>query len=437
MMKRSVLIGILAAGFSYSADARPLTAEQRLGRALYKDEDLSFNRNQSCASCHALNRVRVAGQRLPSAGFVDPHNVKRGSPVSDGSFTNRFGGLNAPTAGYAAFSPHFFWNAEEGLFMGGQFWNGRAATLAEQAKGPFLNPVEMAMPSKWSVVTRLRADPAYRQQFRDVYGINLWMIPPFPNAPAHVSPPPGVLAAYDAMADAIAAFEKSKVFNRFDSKFDFVLAGRTTFTPQEARGEALFNGKAQCNLCHPSDAQIAPDGSMLPPLFTDFSYDNLGAGRNVNIPGNPAPDLGLGGNPVVQAYGPAVVAGELGKHKVSSLRNLALTAPYAHNGIFPTIESIVRFYNRRDLAFAGTHGMYTCADNNDPNFGSTCFPAPEIADNVNTDELGDLGLTDAEEADLVAFLLTLTDGYDQWGMDPNVPPGTASPFANMPLPPSP
>lgn len=438
MNKVGFIAGALTLMVASAASAVPLTAEQRLGKQLYRDQDLSLNRNQACETCHDLNRVRLGpGDRLPSPGFVDPDNVQNGTPVSDGSVAGRFGGLNAPSAGYAAFSPHFFWNSAEGLFMGGQFWNGRAASLADQAKGPFLNPVEMAMPSKWSVVTRIKEKAAYVQAFRRIYDLDLDAIPAHPNAPASATPPPGVLAAYDAMAKAIGEFEKSSVFNRFDSKFDFVLAGRTTFTPQEQRGLALFNGAAQCNLCHPADSGIAPDGSVLPPLFTDFSYDNLGVGRNVNIPGNPAPDPGLAGNPIVAAFGPGTVAAELGKHKVMSLRNLALTAPYGHNGIFKTLEQIVRFYNRRDLAFEGRRGMYICADNNDPHFGSRCFPAPEIADNVNGEELGDLGLTNAEEQDLIAFLLTLTDGYPEYGMDPAVPPGTESPFANTPLPPAP
>jgi len=147
-MKRSiVLLYIVVASFSLlalgSAQAQP-TAEQQLGEALYFDTNLSLNRNQSCASCHD-----------PASGFVDPVNVDTLSPVSAGSVDGEFGGLNAPSAAYAAFSPFFHWNGVDGLFVGGQFWNGRANTLAEQAAGPFLNPKEMAMPDEWSVVDRL------------------------------------------------------------------------------------------------------------------------------------------------------------------------------------------------------------------------------------------------------------------------------------------
>ena len=132
---------------------KKLTPEQRLGSALYQDTNLSLNGNQACASCHSLETIELfGGAETPAPGFVDPENVATGTPVSKGSIEGRTGGLNSPSAGYAAFSPTFFFDEGEGLWIGGQFWNGRAPTLEEQAKGPFLNPVEMAMPSKWAVV---------------------------------------------------------------------------------------------------------------------------------------------------------------------------------------------------------------------------------------------------------------------------------------------
>lgn len=404
------------AATAVSAGSSP---EQRLGRLLYRDQDLSLQRNQSCRSCHSLK---------PKFAFADPENVTTLSPVSSGSSPGAFGSLNAPSAGYAAFSPAFHWNAEEGLYIGGQFWNGRAATLAEQAAGPFLNPVEMAMPSKWAVVTRLKHKRRYVRRFKKVYGLDLDQIPGLELADAELLPPPGVLAAYDRLTRAIAAFEKSRRFNQFTSKFDFMLAGVTGFTEQEARGLALFDGKAQCNACHLSNPGIASDGSLLPPLFTDFSYDNLGLPRNVDIPGNPAPDPGLGGRADIAAGDPE--GAELGKHKVMSLRNIARTAPYGHNGVFTELQQMVHFYNTRDT-------LGWVADSSSQGFGVSGWPDPEVSENVNGDELGDLGLTEQEEQDLVAFLLTLTDGYPQFGGDPLVPPQTPSPFAETPMPPSP
>ncbi|MCB2113580.1 MAG: hypothetical protein KDD85_08530 [Parvularculaceae bacterium] len=402
--------------------------EGNLGRQLFRDPNLSLNRNQSCASCHSLAPARdpETGERLQARGFVDNQNVRTGDPVSDGSVKSRFGALNAPSVGYAAFSPAFHWDAVEGLYVGGQFWNGRANDLAEQARQPFLNPAEMAMPSKWAVVSRVREKPVYVRAFRKFYDFDLMQIPPNDSAPASAQAPLGVNEAFQLISEAIAKFEQRRAFNQFTSKFDFVLAGRTSFTRREAFGQELFNGKAQCSACHVTDAGIAPDGSVSPPLFTDFTYDNIGAPRNLKIPNNPAPDPGLGGRPDVAERDPS--GGDIGKHKVMSLRNIAITPPYGHNGVFESLLQITHFYNTRDT-------LGRVSDNLSPGFGVTGWPAPEIAQNVNVDELGDLGLTENEERALVEFMKTLTDGYPEWGNDPKVPPGTPSPFAHTPLPP--
>jgi cytochrome c peroxidase len=410
---------------------RPQSPEELLGALLYNDKNLSVLRNQACESCHRLAPAvdPRTGKPLPALGFVDNDNIEKGTAVSDGSVARRFGSLNAPSVGYAAFSPSFHWDAVEGLYVGGQFWNGRAANLQEQAAQPFLNPVEMAMPSRWAVVTRLKENHRYRELMREVYDIDLDRIPGRELAPARLTPPPGVFAAYDALTKAIAAFEKTRFFNRFTSKFDYFLAGMTELTDKERRGLDLFNGdKAKCSACHISEPGIAPDGSVQPPLFTDFTYDNLGLPRNVNIPGNPEPDLGLGGREDIAARNPS--GSEVGKHKVMSLRNIAITPPYGHNGVFKTLEQITHFYNTRDT-------LGWVVDNNDPGFGVKGWPAPEVPQNVNTDELGDLKLTPEEESDLVAFMRTLTDNYPAWGRDPKVPPGTPSPFAATPFPPFP
>jgi cytochrome c peroxidase len=413
--------------------ATTLSAEQMLGQSLYMDVNLSLQRNQSCNSCHAIQAVApdgLAAALPPVPGFVDPDNVRDGSAVSDGSLAGAEGALNAPSAAYARFSPHFHWDGDEGLFIGGQFWDGRAATLAEQAMGPPLNPVEMAMPSRWAVVTRLKENPSYVALFRELYDIDLDAIPANEAAAADLPPPPGVHETFERMARAIGEFEKSRLFNRFTSKYDFVMAGVTAFTEQERQGLELFNNeKSQCSACHPTDPIAAPDGAHLPPLFTDFSYDNLGLPRNVNIPGNPEPSPGLGGRADIVAIDPA--GEQLGKHKVMGLRNIAVTAPYMHNGVLASLKDVVHFYNTRDAK------SRVCRDNSDPGFGRDCWPVPEIARNVNDEELGDLGLSEEQELALVAFMQTLTDGYPEWGEDPRVPPGTASPFENVALPPSP
>lgn len=423
---RLILALLLTMPHSASA-ADSLTPEQRLGKRLFEDTNLSLHRNQACITCHSLAAVPGTA---PTPGFVDPVNVATGSAVSTGSVAGRFGRLNAPSAGYAAFSPPFYWDEAEKHYVGGQFWNGRAATLAEQAREPILDPAEMAMPSAWAVVTRLQENPDYVKQFAAVYGLDLKSIAGRDGVPASATPPAGVPVAYDRLAQAIAAFEKSRIFNRFTSKYDFVLAGKTRLSKLEQWGLELFESdKSKCADCHPSQPGKAANGAQQPPLFTDFTYDNLGVPRNVNIPGNPAPDPGLAGHP--QIAGGQQAGNELGKHKVMGLRNIAVTAPYGHNGVFRTLEEIVHFYNTRDTKPA------VCRDNNDPGFGNSCWPAPEIRANLNTEELGNLKLGADEEAALVAFMKTLTDGYPDWGKDPKVPPGTPSPFSRIVMPSTP
>ncbi len=419
-------IQTLAAARSATTSS-PLSAEESLGALLFADQDLSLKRNQACASCHSLQPAidGQTGKPLPVAAFVDPRNVRNGSAVSKGSVSTRTGTLNAPSIAYASFSPFFFWNAVDGLYMGGQFWNGRASTLRDQAAEPFLARHEMVMPSRAAVIARLQEKVSYLALFARVYGINLSKIP---SANSSAVESGAIDAVYTAMTRAIAAFEKSRTFNRFTSKFDYFLSGATALSAAELRGLDVFNGQGNCAACHPSTATFAPDGSVMPPLFTDFSYDNIGLPRNVDIPGNPTPNRGLGGRVDIAARDPS--GADLGKHKVMGLRNIALTAPYGHNGVFRTLETIVHFYNTRDV-------LGRVADIHTAGFGTTGWPAPEISRTVNHEELGALGLNDAQEADLVSFLGALSDGYPDWGRDPRVPTGTPSPYADMPFPPLP
>ncbi len=350
-MKKILFFALsLAFVFGVGSYANAGALEQVLGGFLYFDENLSNPPGQSCASCH-----------LPKAGFADPD---KSLPVSEGVIPGRFGTRNAPSAAYASHSPSFFFDGE--LWIGGQFWDGRAATLEEQAKGPFLNPVEMNN-TKEGVIQAVRKS-VYASLFRQVYGRKSL---------------DNVETAYDLVSNAIAAFERTKPFNSFTSKYDYYLKGKVKLTAKEDRGLRLFNDplKGNCFACHPSEVV---NGEL--PLFTDFSYDNLGIPKNPEIEelkGEPVPvDLGLGG-----ALGDP---NENGKFKVMTLRDLSRTAPYGHNGYFNTLKEIVHFYNTRDV------------EN---------WPAAEVSETVNHDELGNLGLTSTEEDDIVAFLLTLTDGY--------------------------
>ena len=274
-------IGLLGGSlFAVNVQASDLSREQHLGRLLYTDTTLSLEGNQSCASCHSLDRVRLAdGTRFPAPGFVDPVNVTTRAVTSAGSVAGNFGGLNAPSAGYAAFSPTFYFDDAQGTWIGGQFWNGRAATLEDQAKGPFLNPAEMAMPSRWAVISQVKENAQYVHLFGRVYGFDLDAVPSNPLASSDVDAPDSVYEAYDLVASAIAAFERSHVFSKFNSKFDAVQAGRAGFTAQEQAGMDLFAGKAMCSQCHVMDPAVGPDGKTYPPVFTDFTYDNIGLPR--------------------------------------------------------------------------------------------------------------------------------------------------------------
>lgn len=400
-MKKVFFTVLISFSFSCSAFAVTLTPEQQLGEMLFKDKNLSLNRNQSCETCHSLTPAKQG--LAPS--FVDVTNVKKDTAVSTGSIKSETGVLNTPMVAYAGFSPEFHFDETEELYIGGQFWNGRAKNLIEQAKQPILNPVEMAMPDELSVVKRLQENSFYVGKFKQLYKVDLTD-----------TSAKSVEKNYHSLAQAISAFEQSAVFNKFNSKFDYALFGKTQLSATEKKGLALFQGKAKCSACHTIDIAVDEHGNMIPPVFTDFSYDNIGTPRNVNIPKNPEPNLGLGGrtdieNPVA----------ELGKHKVMTLRNIALTAPYGHNGIFKTLEQVVHFYNTRDT-------LKKVADNNSPEFGKTAWAEPEIAENVNTDELGNLELTAGEEKAIVAFLKTLTDDYPLWGKDAKIPVETPSPF---------
>ncbi len=382
---RLLCIGIISAlSNSYAADIPALKGggklglKAQLGQQLFFDTNLSSPPGQACASCHN-----------PNALFTDPDNHQ---PTSDGVLPELKGSRNTPMLHYGAFSPTFHYDRSEGLYMGGFFHDGRAKTLSEQAKGPFLNPIEMANPDVSTVVDKVR-NSEYQELFKRVYGGEVFDNPS---------------KAFNKIADALATFERSPVFRRFDSKFDYFLAGKAKFTEQEKRGRKVFEeeGKGNCAACHPS--RPGKNGSA--PLFTDFSYDNLGIPRN---PENPFYTTASEFNPDGEAFvdkglGQFVgQASENGKFKVPSLRNVAKTAPYMHNGYFKTLRNVVKFYNDRDR-LPVCNGLFV---NEVDAVSKGCWPVAEVKKNVNVDELGDLGLNDNEIDDLVAFLKTLTDGY--------------------------
>ena len=259
--KLSVLaIGLLFLIFTGTTMAQELTDEEQLGKSIFFDENLSIKNNQSCAVCHT-----------PEAGWTGPiSEINAGGAVYEGSIPGRFGNRKPPSSAYATPSPilHFVIEKKEAIFIGGNFWDGRATgekldnPAADQAQGPFLNPLEQALATPTDVVARVCA-ASYGDLFRQVWGDD-------------ACDPANVNMAYNDIALSIAAYEASPEVNAFSSKYDHTFKGLAKLTKQERRGFALFRGKGKCHRCHISNGKQA--------LFTDFTYDNLGVPRNPENP---------------------------------------------------------------------------------------------------------------------------------------------------------
>lgn len=298
----------------------------------------------------------------------------------------------APSIRYLHFNGAFHFDDED-TPTGGFFWDGRAESLQAQAGEPFLNPREMALPTRAAVVERLRAAP-YAGEFERVFGA-------------------GILAdverAYERMTFALAQYQREDAeFAAFSSKYDAFLAGRAQLTAQEARGLELFNAadKGNCAACHPSER--GADGT--PPLFTDFTYDALGVPRNPELRVNDDPayfDLGLCARADL-----ADRTDLCGAFKVPSLRNVALRKRYFHNGRFADLREVVDFYVTRDTA---PERWYPVVDGVVRKFDDL---PPAYHGNVNTSEApydrkaGDAPALTPDEIDaVVAFLRTLSDDW--------------------------
>ena len=286
----------------------PATPEKiELGKRLFFEKRLSGDMSTSCATCHA-----------PEKAFTDGLVRSRG-------FNGKTLRRNSPTVLNAAYNS-------------AQFWDGRAATLDEQCKGPLLSPDEMNMASETQIVERLSAIPGYRKDFQEVFG----------------APP-----SLNLVAKAVSAFERTLVTP--DSRFDRYAAGdKKALTDPEKRGLVLFFGKAACSECH--------KGSN----FTDNKYHNLGFGQAPGSP-NDAGRFEISHNPEDQ-----------GAFKTPTLRNVALTGPYMHDGSSKTLEDVIDLYDR--------------GGGDDPNKSKLVYK---------------LELTPQEKSDLVAFLKSLTGTVPQ------------------------
>lgn len=357
--------------------------KEALGDSLFSDQNLSLNRTQSCATCHVAERA-----------FIDDRPDANGEigAVSLGDDGTSLGDRNTPTATYAKFSPDFHFGTHARFnsqqsdytgFIGGQFLDGREKDLKGQAGGPPVNPIEMGMPDKASVVARIEENPDYVESFKHLYGDTL-----FDDAEA----------VYAAMAESIGKFQQTEQFSPFDSKYDRSLRGEYTFNPisKAAAGKALFFSQqfTNCATCH----QLHQN-SHAEETFSSYEYHNIGVPANEAVRlvnGKPAGfvDNGLLDNSAVTE------AAEKGKFKTPTLRNVAVTEPYMRNGVFRDLKTVIEFYD---------HFLTESDHTINPETGAEWRPA-EVPETVSLTELKDgRKLSDEDIEGLVCFLRTLTD----------------------------
>ena len=409
-------------------DQAQLTPRERLGLRLFFDASLSEPAGVACASCHD-----------PRRAFTGNNNTMIG--VALGSRSDQFGTRDAPSIMYLATAPRFSRSGAVGqdgkrLPVGGHFWDGRADTLEEQATQPFFNAVEMNNADTPALIAKI-AKSAYAGAFRAVWGERI-----FDNAET----------ALGAVAASLAAFERTRVFQPFSSKFDHVMRGQAKFSEQEQRGLNLFTlrQKGNCAQCHTVDTA---SGNPQKSLFTDFSYRALGLPRSQRIPRNADPsfvDLGLCERVPVALNGQGKAAGSnatsaavvrplaqdpatCGLFKTPTLRNITVTAPYMHNGVFDDLRDAVTFYATRDTDPARWFpagkkfndlpaGYHSNVDVDNPPYQRRADQPPQ--------------LSNEEVDDIVAFLYTLTDGYAPPGSARAVPSTMVTPAQSLhPKPP--
>jgi cytochrome c peroxidase len=423
----TILISAVGLAFIFTgamaAKISQLTPIEQLGKALFFDNISSPAKNMSCAECHA-----------PAAGWTGPvAGINLKGSVYRGAVPTRFGNRKPPSSAYATFSPIFHFDGDTAEFVGGNFWDGRATgeklgnPAADQAQGPFLNPVEQNMPSAQAVCEHV-AKSKYAGLFEQVWG------------PGSLDcSDAGIAMTYDQIGLSIAAYEASLESNAFSSKFDMYWAAclaegnseaacglaegeKDVLDPQGILTDQEFDGLIEfgeyCSECHISH-EAGPNG--LPPLFSDFRFDNIGVPKNPDNPfyqmdkvyldngepinplGKDYIDYGLGGFLRSRPEYAHLAAENDGKFRTPTIRNVDLRPgksfpkAYMHNGVFKSLEEVVHFYNTRDVPGAG-------------------WAPPEVPENINTDlfegkPLGNFELDAEAEAAIVAFLKTLSDGY--------------------------
>ena len=396
----------------------PLTPLQALGEKIFNDKNLSEPRGTACANCHQA-----------STGFANLNGSRIGVPL--GSLPNSFGTRSVMQNSYSSFTPPFSFRVLNGDVdpVGGLFWDGRADTLAQQAQMPFLAANEMNNKDGASVVAKIAAGP-YAKAMTDVYGKDIFKNPSL---------------AFTRVGEALAAFESTKAFQSFSSRYDDYIAGRVKFTPAEDNGLKVFMdpAKGNCASCHTMNPQSTKPADN---LFTDFAHYATGIPRNQAIPANANPsyfDLGLCGpnrtRPALGANVPASVSIEkfCGTFKMPSLRNVGERQVFMHNGVFSNLRDVVSFYATRDSNPKRWYGAAAV-----PNDLPLAYQANIVRDRAPFNRAAGAGpaLSEKEIDDVVAFLKTLSDRATVAQvavMAPPLPPVNvaANPFAPPPPPP--
>lgn len=329
---------------------QPLSNEHAvIGRLIFTDRTLSDPHGQACISCH-----------LPEHGFAEPLAVSRGA------IPTRIGERNAMTLLYAALTPppeqvpaSPTLEPDESGQVGGLFHDGRAATLEDQARQPFFNPLEMNLANEKELAERLRT-AAYAAQLQTITNQSVWQ---------------DDKRLIDVATHCLAQFMREPLFLPYDSPADRFIAGdRTALNAQQERGMNLFmSSRLQCNECHLFNGVVDHH-----PALTDYSFANLGQ----RLVDGKKLDRGLG-----------AITGrdlEIARFKTPTLRNIAITAPYMHDGSLATLHDVMVFYNTRDI--------------DSKRWGEFAH-----SENLHTRRIGDLRLSEDEINDIIAFMEALTD----------------------------